>query len=51
MNTEEAERKIEAGHIDWYDYCASVGHIPDNVKHMRSIVVGFQEWLNGGQDE
>jgi hypothetical protein len=42
----EARGLIEDGAIEWFDFCANFGHIPDNVRHMASIVRAFAEWLD-----
>lgn len=43
---EDADRLIEAEDIRWFDYCANVGHTPDNVAHMPSVRRDFVDYLN-----
>lgn len=44
---EKARRLIEADDVEWFDYCASRGHIPDNVKHLPTVQLDFARWLDG----
>jgi hypothetical protein len=44
-----AQRLIELEHVTFYDFCANVGHIPDNVKHMRSVARAFADWLDSDE--
>lgn len=40
-----ALRLIEDDAIEWHDFCAELGLIPDNVEALRDIVSLFAEWL------
>ena len=42
---QEARQKIEAGHSDWFDYCAETDQIPANIQNMRGIARAFAEYL------
>lgn len=44
-----AKRLIELDHVTFYDFCENFGHIPDNVRHMRSIARAFAEWLDSDE--
>ncbi len=48
---EEAAELIEQDDVEWHDFCANHGHIPDNVKHMPTIRAAFAQWLEDNNQE
>lgn len=40
-----AQKLIEEDATEWHDFCANIGQIPDNVKHMPTIRQLFADWL------
>lgn len=43
---EQAVRLIASGSESWHDFCANIGQIPENIKHLKAIWALFRDWLN-----